>query len=384
MKRKNLFIPFYLEYAGCCKFGEDDSRVIFRRVGDIRVLVKIISDKSISISEIPTPDHYELERLGEVESKKLVDRLRGIIWKGDTDVSIIVDSKNYNHIEYGDKNVYLATIFNCISTDFYTNEVSAIDGICEYWKKMKNLDEDRLAGEGDRYYSVLYLIMTRSRGTGTHRRIICEANDAKFVLEKSYRHIIDESKKGLEGINLSKLNGVRDTKSGISFIRMFIPSPEDSGEYLVGIKFSDDEGYSLVLIELEDESDIDSERYVPLQDSEKSFVYRILDENTRIYSVDRTWTNGNGTRTRFEIKGASSMFGDYLLGIRKWIVEYSDVGIPKNSELFLKPVGHVAEHVLSKINEVDWKNFPGDGIVIRRNLLSIIDRIDNLKEKNKK
>lgn len=78
------------------------------------------------------------------------------------------------------------------------------------------------------------------------------------------------------------------------------------------------------------------------------------------------------------------MFGDYLLGIRKWIVEYSDVGIPKNSELFLKPVGHVAEHVLSKINEVDWKNFPGDGIVIRRNLLSIIDRIDNLKEKNKK
>ena len=383
MKRKNLFIPFYLEYAGCCKFGENDSRVTFRRVGDFCVLVKIISDKSISISEIPTPDYYKLKMLGEIESKKLVDRLRNIIWKDLTDVSIIVDSKNYNHIEYGDKNVYLSTIFNCISTDFYTNEVSAIDGICEYWKKMKDLDGDRLAAEGDRYYSVLYLIMTRSRGTGTHRRIICEANDAKFILEKSYRHIIDESKKGLEGINLSKLNGVRDTESGISFIRVFIPGP-DSGEYLVGVKFSDDEGYSIVLRELEDESEIDSDRYVPLKDSEKSFVYRILDENTRIYSVDRTWINGNGTRTRFEIKGVSSMFGDCLLGLRKLIVEYSDVGVPKDSELYLKPVGHVAEYALSKINEINWKNFPGDGVVIRRNLLSIIDKIDNLKEKNKK
>jgi hypothetical protein len=383
MERKNLFIPFYLEYAGCCKFGENDSRIIFRRADDNGVLVKIISDKSISISEMPTPDHYELKRMGEIESKKLVDRLRNIIWKDVTDVSIVVDSESYNPIEYGDKNVYLATIFNCISTDFYTNEVSGVSGIYEYWEKMKNLDGDRLE-EGDRYYSILYLIMDRSLGTGTHRRIISESKDAEFVLKKTYHHIIKESEKGLEGVNLSKLNGVRDTKSGISFIRMFIPSPEDSGEYLVGIKFSDDEGYSLVLIELEDESDIDSERYVPLQDSEKSFVYRILDENTRIYSVDRTWTNGNGSRTRFEIKGASSMFGDYLLGIRKWIVKYSDVGLPKNSELFLKPVGNVAEYLLSKINEVNWKNFLGDGIVIRRNILSILDRIDNLKEKNKK
>lgn len=107
MKRKNLFIPFYLEYAGCCKFGENDSRVTFRRSGDISVLVKIISDKSISISEIPTPDHYELKSLGEIENKKLVDRLRNIIRKDLTDVSMIVDSKNYNPIEYGDKNVYL-------------------------------------------------------------------------------------------------------------------------------------------------------------------------------------------------------------------------------------------------------------------------------------
>lgn len=28
MKRKDLFIPFYLEYAGCCKFGDNNGRVI--------------------------------------------------------------------------------------------------------------------------------------------------------------------------------------------------------------------------------------------------------------------------------------------------------------------------------------------------------------------
>lgn len=378
MKRKDLFIPFYLEYAGCCKFGDNNGRVIFRRADYNGVLVEIISDKSISISEIPTLDHYELERLGENESKALVDRLRGIIWKNDTDVSIILDSKNYNPIEYGDKNLYLLTIFNCISTDFYTNEVYGVEGIYEYWENMSKLDEDRLA-VGDRYYSILY-----SMDTKKHERIRRESRDAQFVLNQSYRHIIKESEKGTEGIDLRNLNGVKDKESGISFIRLFM-SGKDSGEYLVGVKFSEDEGYSIVVRELEDESELDSNRYVPLQDSsEKSFVYKILDKNTRIYSVDRTWTNEDGIKSRYKILGSSGMFGDYLLELRKSIVENSGVDLPKNSELFSKPVGHVEEYALSKINEVNWKNFPGDGIVIRRNLLSIIDRIDNLKEQNKK
>ena len=378
MKRKDLFIPFYLEYAGCCKFGDNNGRVIFRRADYNGVLVEIISDKSISISEIPSPDHYELERLGENESKALVDRLRGIIWKNDTDVSIILDSKNYNPIEYGDKNLYLLTIFNCISTDFYTNEVYGVEGIYEYWENMSKLDEDRLA-VGDRYYSILY-----SMDTKKHERIRRESRDAQFVLNQSYRHIIKESEKGTEGIDLRNLNGVKDKESGISFIRLFM-SGKDSGEYLVGVKFSEDEGYSIVVRELEDESELDSNRYVPLQDSsEKSFVYKILDKNTRIYSVDRTWTNEDGIKSRYKILGSSGMFGDYLLELRKSIVENSGVDLPKNFELFSKPVGHVAEYALSKINEVNWKNFPGDGVVIRRNLLSIIDRIDKLGEQNKK
>ena len=377
MKRKDLFIPFYLEYAGCCKFGDNNGRVIFRRADYNGILVEIISDKSISISEIPSPDHYELERLGENESKALVDRLRKIIWKGDTDVSIILDSKNYNPIEYGDKNLYLLTIFNCISTDFYTNEVYGVEGIYEYWRKMSKLDEDRLA-VGDRYYSILY-----SMETGKHESIRRESRDAGFVLESSYHHIIKESEKGTEGIDLRNLNGVKDKEFGISFIRLFM-SGKDSGEYLVGVKFSDDEGYSIVVRELEDESELDSDRYVPLQDSsEKSFVYKILDKNTRIFSVSRTWTNEDGIKSKYKVLGSSGMFGDYLLGLRKSIVENSGVGLPKNSELFSKSVSHVAGYALSKINEVNWKNFPGDGIVIRRNLLSIIDRIDNLKEQNK-
>lgn len=182
MKRKDLFIPFYLEYAGCCKFGDNNGRVIFRRADYNVVLVEIISDKSISISEIPSTDHYELERLGENESKALVDRLRIIIWKGYTDVSVILDSKNYNPIKYEDKNLYLLTIFNCISTDFYTNKVYGVEGIYEYWRKMSKLDEDRLA-VGDRYYSKLYSMETRK-----HESIRRESRDTNMAIAISLYH----------------------------------------------------------------------------------------------------------------------------------------------------------------------------------------------------
>lgn len=334
METEKIFIPFYLEYVRCLEPARKGNSpdIIFKAAngdffyvsygeGSIKCVMTRYSFPSCFLNEKTDERNNGRESLKSL-GKVLLDRSFDNI-----DFKLSYGFEDYtDRIRKHEKNRFLLSVLNCLDMNF-SHKSMITKEITENWEDLRKFDTIRAEYFDSRRQSDQPFDFPIAVGT--------EMMEARLS-NKIYNHFRNCSMR--KKIDVSKITCIHDTEDDIKFIKLDVKKQCYGGKFdLFGIKGNEDDGYTLVIREVDDK-DLYLCRYRTLPDVEKEFVYDFVDKTKKIESVIEQGEEGDDVDS----------YSEYI--------EY------------------VTDHILSK----------GESSVLNNNVWSvdmIINTLDRLKEK---
>lgn len=376
MKTKEIFIPFYLEYAYCIESELDTDYPIFVfGTADKDYFYVKCEEDCISCTKSESSTDWrdlimeddgrfdvELEPLWKMLLNKSFDNINFKLYWGNEDCT--------NRITKNDKNQFLLAILNCLDMNF-SHKSMITDSIPTYWYILKKTDEARFQNQ-----------YKEEMNDNLLERLMCIKGG--YYSDKIYEHFKNYSMKRELGVG--KINGVRDIKDGINFVKLDAVGSQYGGDFdLVGLKEGKDGKYTLVVREVS-KDDLSTYKYRNLSCIEKNeSLWGIVDgHNINITEVLIQGTTKSGIWEETRTNDVSGYLNTYIDKIFESGSNGGDctLGNVKGSREFVDLIIDQLTKLKGKLYRVEDKIDFDNSRPIMYNLMSINKHLDNLNSKN--
>lgn len=278
METEKIIIQFYLEYVSCVKSPIRDIPIfIFKNVIGEMFYVSY-ENESITCLITERDSKRRILAGGKVKDSGVLKSLGNTIFSLFDKINLNLyrwsDKDCTHHLPKHYKNQLLLSILNCLDMNF-SHKSMITDRVTKFWdlvkkndmRRFENLQENLAGSIDDRYFSINETYLRES---------------GRYFSDEVYKHF---KKYGMrKKIDVSKITCIQDVFDKINFIKLDVKIPCYGGRFdLIGIKGSEDEGYTLVIREV-DYKDLQC-RYYTMPDYEKGFVYDLVDKTKKIKSV---------------------------------------------------------------------------------------------------
>lgn len=342
MEIEKIFTPFYLEYVKCLEPVNGNSpSIVFRaangdffavsyREGSIKCVMMRYSVPSCFLNEKTDErdnGRESLKSLGKVLLDKSFDNIDFKLSYGFEDYT--------DRIRKHEKNRFLLSVLNCLDMNF-SHKSMITKEITENWEDLRKFDTIRAEYFDSRRQSDQPFDFPIAVGT--------EMMEARLS-NKIYEHFKNYRMK--KKIDVSKITCIHDTEDDIKFIKLDVKKQCYGGKFdLFGIKGNEDDGYTLVIREVDDK-DLYLCRYRTLSDVEKEFVYDFVDKIENIESV---------IEQDNEEDDDVDSYSDYIEYVTDHILSKEEDSVPNDKDEFVDMILNNVDRLKEEING-DSKEF---------------------------
>ena len=268
-----------------------------------------------------TDERESLKSLGKVLLDRSFDNIDFKLSYGFEDYT--------DRIRKHEKNRFLLSVLNCLDMNF-SHKSMITKEITENWEDLRKFDTIRAEYFDSRRQSDQPFDFPIAVGT--------EMMEARLS-NKIYEHFKNYRMK--KKIDVSKITCIHDTEDDIKFIKLDVKKQCYGGKFdLVGIKGSEDDGYTLVIREVDDK-DLYLCRYRTLSDVEKEFVYDFVDKIENIESV---------IEQDNEEDDDVDSYSDYIEYVTDHILSKGKSSVPNDKDEFVDMISNTVDRLKEEIN----------------------------------